>query len=109
MTSALPPASRMACAVESRVDWVRPQRTAVAPRAASLRAMAAPIPRPAPVITATCPTRGCPVSIGRGSPANRWGGNGMETIHVVHQMHLSNSNKVEDGWELACLRLGRYL
>jgi hypothetical protein len=33
----------------------------------------------------------------------------METIHVVHQMHLSNSNKVEDGLELACLRLGRYL
>ena len=47
MTSVLPPASRMACAVASSVDWVRPQSTAVAPRLASLRAMAAPIPRPA--------------------------------------------------------------
>ena len=41
-----------------------PQRTAVAPRPASLRAMAAPMPRPAPVTTATCPARGvCGVHI----------------------------------------------
>ncbi len=63
MTSVLPPASTMARAVSSREDLVRPSRTAVAPSAASLRAMAAPMPRPAPVTTATCPARGCLVSI----------------------------------------------
>ena len=56
-------ASTMARAVSSSVDFVRPSSTAVAPRPASLRAIAEPIPRPAPVTTDTCPVRGCLVSI----------------------------------------------
>src|SRR5437660_10050657 len=45
-------------AAVSNVLSVRPQRTTVAPSDATLRAMAAPMPRPAPVTTATCPDRG---------------------------------------------------
>src|SRR3989442_10001885 len=48
----------MACAVFSRAARVRPHNTAVAPMLASLRAMAAPMPRPAPVMIATCVSKG---------------------------------------------------
>src|SRR5216684_4062204 len=48
----------MSEAVVSRVERVRPQSTTVAPRDASLRAVATPMPLPAPVTTATCPLRG---------------------------------------------------
>src|ERR1700730_14140152 len=81
MTSVLPPAPRIAFAVESSVDWVRPQRTTLAPRVASLRAMAAPIPRPAPVMSATCPTKGCPVSIYKALLPVDWGA--ADHIHQI--------------------------
>src|SRR5215468_4915306 len=41
--------------VSSRTDFVRPQTATHAPMLASLCAIAAPTPRPAPVTTATCP------------------------------------------------------
>src|SRR5215472_2427903 len=68
MTSVFPPLSEIESAVRSRVDWVRPQRATVAPRAANWRATAAPMPRPAPVTTATCPARGGVVSIKGDAP-----------------------------------------
>src|SRR5258708_110677 len=55
---AWPPKAERLEAVASRVVSVRPHSTTVAPSDATLSAMAAPMPRPAPVTTATCPERG---------------------------------------------------
>src|SRR5579864_2133117 len=108
ITSVLPPASTMARAVSSKVDFVRPSSTAVAPRVASLRAIAEPIPRPAPVTTDTCPARGCLVSIPLVPPGTIVGAErGVGNIHTLCSAHLNN--KEEDEWEPACLRKKRYL
>src|SRR5579863_1063605 len=58
IASALPPSPMIAFAVASSGGRVRPHKRAVAPRLVSERAIAAPMPRPAPVITATCPASG---------------------------------------------------
>src|SRR6266536_6726193 len=58
ITALWPPAFRLAAAVVSRGSRERPHNTARAPSWARLAAMAAPMPRPAPVMTATCPVRG---------------------------------------------------
>src|SRR5581483_9688358 len=47
------PAREIAAAVASSGSGVRPVSTTAAPSAANLRATAAPMPRPAPVTTAT--------------------------------------------------------
>src|ERR1700674_3373812 len=97
----------MACAVLSRAERVRPHNTAVAPMLASLRAVAAPMPRPAPVMIATC------VSKGRSEFTN-----GLQQANSAHEQrkrairrrsypHLNN--KAEDDGEVACLRRERYL
>src|ERR1700757_2781324 len=110
ITSVLPPASTMARAVSSSEDFVRPSSTAVAPRAASLRAIAEPMPRPAPVTADTCPARGCLVSIPLVPPGTIVGSErGVGNIHILCSAHLNNNNKEEDEWEPACLRKERYL
>src|SRR3984893_8090246 len=92
----------MACAVFSRAARVRPHNTAVAPMLASLRAMAAPMPRPAPVMLATCVSKGrSDITIG------------LQQVNSLHEQrkrairrrwypHLNN--KVEHDGEVACLR-----
>src|SRR5260370_15182915 len=107
MISDLPWLSAMACAVFSRAARVRPHNTAVAPMLASLRAMAEPMPRPAPVMIATC------VSKARSDFTS-----GLQSVNSMHEprkqairrrwyAHLNN--KVEDDGEVACLRRQRYL
>src|SRR5580704_3622117 len=53
--SACPPVAAMASTVQSSGTRLRPPKTTTAPKPASFRPMAAPIPRPPPVITATWP------------------------------------------------------
>ena len=109
-TSALPLASRMALAVDSRWERVRPTRTAVGPRPASLRAMAAPMPRPAPVMIATCPNKARPVSIKMRSPflSGAFRRHGPKGPSAGAGICILNNNGEEDT-EVACLRWERYL
>src|SRR6266852_105131 len=57
MTVPCPPWLWIADEVASRAPRVRPHKTAWAPNWARVVAMAAPMPRPAPVTTATCPAK----------------------------------------------------
>src|SRR5579864_2422814 len=111
ITSVLPPASTMARAVSSSVDFVRPSSTAVAPRAASLRAIAEPIPRPAPVTTDTCPARGCLVSIPLIPPGTIVGGAeqewGTSTFPALRILTITIKRRT-NGNPLAFGRRGTY-
>ena len=62
------PSLVQASVVARRLDSLRPQRTMSAPAAASASAMAAPIPRAAPVTSAVCPESPKLASIMKGSP-----------------------------------------
>ena len=104
MTSVLPPESAMARAVPSKEDCVRPRSTAVAPSAARLRAMAAPMPRPAPVMTATFPAIGCLVSIplsfswhDRGRPCVTEGTSSFSAIRILAIKRWANGNALAFG------------
>ena len=66
-TSAFPPASAMLFATDSSAARVRPHSMVTAPNPASERAIAAPMPRPAPVTMATCPARKAVLSFGNPS------------------------------------------
>src|SRR5712692_3352012 len=80
--AARPPALRISCATASISDCVRAATTTAAPSPANFRAMARPIPRPPPVMTATFP----PNSI-YASAAFRV----MYTIH--HEAHTTLSER----------------
>src|SRR4051812_17802214 len=60
MASACPPAARISDATADRLPGVRPPRIRRKPRLPRRRAIAAPMPDPAPVITATRGELGCP-------------------------------------------------
>src|SRR5438309_9211719 len=97
----------MACAVFSRAARVRPHNTAVAPMLASLRAMAAPMPRPAPVMIATCVSKARTGFINGLQRLIRSMNSEKRAILRWWYPHLNN--KVEDDGEVACLRRERYL
>src|ERR1700716_4228823 len=104
MISDLPWLWAMAFAVFSRAARVRPHNTAVAPMAASLRAIGAPMPRPAPVMIATCVSKGRSDFTNTLQQVNSMHGQRKRAIRRRWYPHLNN--KVEDDGEVAWLPRG---
>jgi len=83
------PAPRWYWAVSVSLPVVRPQSTVRAPSPASVRAIAAPMPRPRAVTTATWPANGCPCSTFGCLPKRNFGSRG--TAHGPRTSHLNKN------------------